>query len=394
MTPYLYPADILLPRDGFDRFAVIACDQYTSDRHYWDTVEQTVGEAPSTLRLILPEIDLPDAAARIPQINAAMSRYLADGVLREIPHSMVYVQRTLADGGIRRGIVGAIDLAQYDYAPDSRALIRATEKTVTERIPPRVRIRRDAPLEFPHVLLFIDDPDDRVLTAAAEGCRGAAPLYDFDLMQHGGHLTGHPLDTEAQDEINRRLATLVQDGLLFAVGDGNHSLATAKECYRESGNEAARYALVEVVNIHDPVITFEPIYRVLFGTTRDEITAYLAQRDRAAVGSASHTFRVVDAAGEHPLSLTAVADLPVGTLQGYLDDFLAAHPAVAVDYIHGVEETRRLCAQENTVGFLFDGMQKSELFDAIRHDGSLPRKTFSMGHADDKRFYLEGRRIR
>ncbi len=394
MKPFLYPADMVLPRNGFEKWAVIACDQYTSDSHYWNTVKCTVGDAPSTLHMILPELYLSQAAQRIPQINATMASYLQTGVLQELPQSMVYVERRLSGGGVRHGIVGMIDLTDYEYAAGSHSLIRATEKTVTERIPPRVQIRRDAPLEFPHVLLFINDPENTVIGSVEQQKERLTPLYDFELMQHGGHLSGYRLDAPIQETINQQLASLVNNRLLFAVGDGNHSLATAKECYRESGNEAARYALVEVVNIHDPVIQFEPIYRVLFGTTRNELIAYLAARSQEASGTASHRFTLVDCNGEQPLSLTATAQLPVGTLQPYLDEFLCSHCDVSIDYIHGIDETRRLCAAPNTVGFLFDGMKKSELFEAVIHDGALPRKTFSMGTADDKRFYLEGRRIR
>ena len=394
MKQYLHPADILLPKEGFEKWAVIACDQYTSDNTYWEDVEKMVGAAPSTLRLVLPEIYLEETEQRVDKINAAMEKYLGDGIFQTLPQSMLYIERSITGGKLRKGIVGMVDLTEYDYAPGSTSLIRATEKTVLERIPPRVQIRKDAPLEFPHILLFIDDPTDSVICAAQQKKDALPKLYDFELMKQGGHIAGYLLGEEIQTAINQNLSALVKDGLLFAVGDGNHSLATAKECYNLSCAETARYALVEVVNIHDPVIEFEPIYRVLFGTTTETVVNYLKEKNRDATGTGEHVFQVVDCKGETKLSLQADAKLPVGTLQIYLDDFLKEHPEVTIDYIHGIEATRQLSQKENTVGFLFDGMEKSELFDAVIQDGSLPRKTFSMGHADDKRFYLEGRKIK
>ena len=394
MKTYLHPADILLPRGDFENWSVIACDQYTSDKAYWEDVDKTVGAAPSTLRLVLPEIYLEETEQRVPEINGTMQKYLEEGVFQTLPQSMVYIERTITGGKLRKGILGAVDLTEYDYSAGSTSLIRATEKTVLERIPPRVQIRKDAPLEFPHILLFIDDPTDGVI-GAAEGKKAELPkLYDFTLMKQGGHITGYQLGEEVQAAINEKLAALVKDGLLFAVGDGNHSLATAKECYNLSGKEASRYALVEVVNIHDPVIEFEPIYRVLFGVATETVVNYLKEKNQNATGEDKHVYQVVDCNGENQLCLTADAKLPVGTLQMYLDDFLKEHPEVTIDYIHGIEATRQLCRKENTVGFLFHGMEKNELFDAVIQDGSLPRKTFSMGHADDKRFYLEGRKIK
>ena len=394
MKQYLHPADLLLPKDRFASWAVIACDQYTSDKAYWEDVKKTVGKDPSTLHLVLPEIYLEETTQRVPEINATMQKYLEEDVFQTLPQSMVYIERAITGGKIRKGILGAVDLTEYDYAPGSTSLIRATEKTVLERIPPRVQIRKDAPLEFPHILLFIDDPTDSVIGAAAGKKSELPKLYDFELMKQGGHIAGYQLGEEIQAAVNEKLSALVKGGLLFAVGDGNHSLATAKECYNLSGTEKARYALVEVVNIHDPVIEFEPIYRVLFGTTTETVVNYLKEKNAKASGEAKHVYQVVDSNGESTLSLTADAKLPVGTLQMYLDDFLKENPEVSIDYIHGIDATRQLCQKENTVGFLFDGMEKNELFDAVIQDGSLPRKTFSMGHADDKRFYLEGRKIK
>lgn len=394
MKQYLYPADILIPKAGFDKWAVIACDQYTSDKKYWQEVEERVGDAPSALRLVLPEIYLSETENRVEQINATMNKYLSDGVFDEISDSMVYIEREITGGAVRKGILGLIDLSEYEYEAGKKALIRATEQTVAERIPPRVKIRKDAPLEFPHVLLFIDDPEDSVIGVASSKKDTLQKLYDFNLMQNGGHIVGYKLDTDEQGTINEKLGSLIKDGLLFAVGDGNHSLATAKECSKLNIGKEAQYALVEVVNIHNPAIEFEPIYRVLFGVDKEEIASYIKKRNGAETGEKAHKFTVIDKDGETELGLVPTAKLPVGTLQGYLDDYLKDNPDVEIDYIHGTEATRELCKAENTVGFIFDGMKKDELFDAVILDGSLPRKTFSMGHADDKRFYIEGRKIK
>lgn len=392
MKKYLYPAEILLPKNNFEKWAVIACDQYTSDKKYWNEVEEIVGDQPSTLHMVLPEIYLGEQNERIEKINSTMEKYLNTDVFERISNSMVYIEREITGSAVRKGVLALIDLEEYEYEAGKRSLIRATEQTVAERIPPRVKIRKDAPLEFPHVLLFIDDPDDAVISAA-EGCKNAKSLlYDFELMQGGGHIEGYNISDDIQDEINDSLGKLIKNGLLFAVGDGNHSLATAKECYKLSSLGKARYALVEVVNIHNPAIEFEPIYRVVFGAKKDEVLSFV--KNISVSGEESHKFTVVDQNGQEELSLSPTSKLPVGTLQGYLDEFIKEHPEAEVDYIHGVEAVKELCKKENTVGFIFDGMEKNQLFDAVIEDGSLPRKTFSMGHANDKRFYIEGREIK
>ena len=392
-----YPADVLLPRGGFETWAVIACDQFTSQPAYWRQAEALVGQADSTLRLTLPEIYLEqgDRLARINDVNRTMQEYCDRGVLTEYPNAMVLVERT-TPSGVRRGIVGAVDLAAYDYRKGSRALIRATEETVLSRIPPRVQIRRDAPLELPHVLLLMDDPADSVLQAACAG-REDRPLYDCDLMLGGGHVTGRLLTPAGRQAVQAALQNLLAgqaDPLLFVVGDGNHSLATAKECAALTDDPAAKRALVEVVNLHDPAIQFEPIYRVLFGVdpaaALAEIGAALGRSDDPA----AHRFTCVYAGGETTLTVPAAAKLPVATLQPVLDAYLARHPDVKIDYIHGQNALRELAARPDALGFLFAGMRKQDLFDAVRQDGSLPRKTFSMGHAEEKRYYMEARRIR
>ncbi len=394
---HFYPADILLPKKDFETWSVVACDQYTSEPDYWRGVESIVGDKPSALHIILPEIYLSaDNSARIAKINAAMQEYLDGDVFDTYENSMIYVERESNDT-VRRGVVGLIDLEDYDYTKGSTALIRATEATVLERIPPRVQIRKDAPLEMPHILLLIDDPDLSVIEPLADSKDDFTSAYSFELMQGGGHIDGWFLPAETQQKVQDALEALIagkDDKLLFAVGDGNHSLATAKECYNLTKNPLARYALVEVVNIHDKSIEFEPIYRVLFNVDRNDFLAKFIAHTEAVGGDTLQHFTVVDREKEVGVDVKATAKLPVGTLQTFVDDYMKDHPEVKIDYIHGADVTRSLCKDENTLGFIFDGMGKDELFPAIIADGSLPRKTFSMGHAADKRYYIEARKIK
>lgn len=385
-----YPADILLPMNPTSAWPTIACDQYTAEPAYWEEAWRLVGDSPSTLRITLPEIYLksPDKEERIAGINRTMQEYLQSGILREYPDAMILTERTLPDGRVRRGIVGAVDLAAYDYTKGAKPMIRATEGTVLERIPPRVAIRRNASLELPHVMLLIDDPIHTVIEPAAE--EKGKLLYDLDLMQNGGHVRGYLLDKEAQSRILVALDALVvgDDPMLFAVGDGNHSLATAKACaMNEPNNPLAARALVELVNIHDPSLVFEPIYRVLFHVDPEEV-ARAADAFFPKEGSA-----VTMLAGGKQWQFCADG-LVCGCVQTFLDRYLSSHPEAEVDYIHGEDVVRRLASEPSTVGFLFQGIEKSELFPYVKEYGALPRKTFSMGEANEKRYYLEARRIK
>lgn len=395
---YFLPANILLPKGDFEKWAVVACDQYTSEPEYWKDVEKTVGNEPSALNLILPEVYLSaDNSNRIEKINRTMTDYLENGVFREIENTFVYLQREVTGGKIRKGVVGLIDLENYSYEKGSKALIRATEATVLERIPPRVLIRKDAKLEMPHVMLLIDDPKCTVIEPLEEKINGFEKLYDFDLMQQSGHIKGYSVDSETAEQIQTALSALVEnaeDKLLFAVGDGNHSLATAKECYNLNKTEESRYALVEIVNIHDTSLEFEPIYRVVFGVEPEKfIENFVSDLGGEYFGTDAQKFTCVYGESKREVSLKPTGKLAVATLQTYLDEYLKQNKNVSIDYIHGEDVVYSLCKAENTIGFIFDGMQKSELFDAIKQDGSLPRKTFSMGHAADKRFYIEARKI-
>ena len=418
MAAYFLPSDILLPdfnRVSGTAWSVVACDQYTSEPAYWQEVEREVGDTPSTLRLILPEVFLGEAEARVPQIQATMQDYFQN-VLVAHPNRMLYLERTQSDGKIRRGLVGMIDLEHYDYNKGSRSLIRATEGTVLDRIPPRLAVRREALLELPHVMLLIDDPERTVIEPIAARAESLPTAYSFPLMQKGGAVTARFVDSVGIGRIENALAHLISpervrarygEGvapLLFAVGDGNHSLATAKAAYEEikarHGDAAlyhpARYALAEVVNLHDEALKFEPIYRVLFNVDPDEVLARLEQYSFSLSGNfPPQQTRFLSAGRRGTMHFGNPSEpLVVGTLQAFIDAYLADHPEARVDYIHGTRATESLAAGERAVGFLFSGMEKDQLFEAVMRGGALPRKTFSMGHAADKRYYVECRRIK
>lgn len=393
---YFYPADILLPKKEFEKWAVIACDQYTSDPEYWKDVERIVGDSPSALNIMLPEIYLKkDNSAKIREINETMQNYLDSDVFDVHKNSMIYVERTL-DGQVRKGLVGVIDLEDYDYHKDSKTLVRTTEETIENRLPARIQVRRDAVLEMPHVLLLFDDPTRSVVKPFEIKKDELETAYDFDLMKNGGHIHGWFLNEETILEVQNALGKLMKDGddLLFVVGDGNHSLAAAKECYNQSKNPNARYALVEIENVYDHSIQFEPIYRVLFHIDEKDFLSQFKDYTETNGNEEMQNFEYFSANGSGTLQVKSTAKLPVGTLQTFIDLYMKEHPEVEIDYIHGEEVVKSLSKKENTLGFLFDGLSKDELFAAVRADGSLPRKTFSMGHADEKRFYIETRKIK
>lgn len=395
MQKYLYPANIMLPKKDFTKWSVIACDQYTSEPEYWEETKKTVGDTPSALGIVLPEVYLAkDNSERIAKINENMKAYKEQGVFNVFPDTLVLTIRTLNNGRVRTGIVGLIDLEDYSYEKGADTLTRATEATVVDRIPPRVEIRKDATLEIPHIMLLIDDPEATVIEPLAKECDGFQKLYDFNLMQNAGKIKGYKIPENKTEEINICLDKLkIQgDGLLFAVGDGNHSLATAKECYKNHGG--SRYALVEVVNIHDTSLEFEPIYRAVFGVEPEKIIAdFVKAMGGEYEGDGSHEYTCVFGDAEKTIKVKAKSTLAVADLQSFLDDYIKSNPDIEVDYIHGVANTKKIAKRENTVGFIFSGMGKADLFPAVSKDGSLPRKTFSMGLADDKRFYLEAREI-
>ena len=407
------PADILMPRvDSMEKWAVIACDQFSSQPAYWERVRETAGDAPSTINLILPEAELgtPQEAAHTALINETMAKYRKEGVFQTYARSFVYVERTLESGAIRKGLVGMVDLDAYDYSTGSTSAIRATEKTVVERIPPRMRVRKDAPIELPHILMLCDDHDKVLLEPIAAGKETLPKLYDFDLMEGGGHITGWLVQGKAVDDFEARLADYTAHvgekykglpgvPMVFAVGDGNHSLATAKACYEELkkahpgedlSSHPARFALVELENIHDEAQVFEPIHRVI--THTDPSAMLKALEDWCAPGGFPVEWYIGQDHGTVYLD-KARSQLAVGVLQAFLDQYLSSHPG-EIDYIHGDADLKELAAQDGAIGFLLPAMEKSQLFRGVIADGILPRKTFSMGHAREKRYYLEGRAIK
>ncbi len=407
--------DILLPKANIDlrKWAVVACDQFTAEPAYWQRVAETVGDAPSAYRLIFPETYLAQGMGRVKDIHRAMRDYQTQGVLETASHGFVLLERGTSAGN-RLGLVMAVDLERYDFSPDACSLIRPTEGTILARIPPRVQIREGAPIEASHVMLLADDPMRTVvepLYAAREQLR---PLYDFELMQGGGHVRGWAVETpEALDQLADALEALraAGDGLLFAVGDGNHSLATARQCWlnlrgtlteAQRAEHPARFAMVELVNLHDDAMRFEPIHRVLFHADPEELGAAWASYAQAhglglmyeapSPGEQGGVF--VSAAGSLPWKLsTPKAALAVASVQDFLDGFVASHPVAEIDYIHGEDSLRALCAAPRTGGVLLPALDKAALFPAVRAGGVLPRKTFSMGEAQDKRYYLECRAI-
>ena len=538
--PGLKPDDIYLPAEGIDlrRWAVVACDQYTSQPEYWRRVEAYVGAHPSTLHIVQPEIDLERAGARIPAIHRAMREYLSNGTLvRAVRNGFTLTERTTASGA-RLGLVAAVDLEEYDFTPGSGAMVRATEGTIRERIPPRLRIREGAPLECPHVMLLLDDPARTVIEPLHARLRETAPLCDFELMENGGRLRVWGVEGNALAPVSDALSALWErsDGFLYAVGDGNHSLATAKARWDalkpalspgEAQTHPARYALAEIVNLHSPALAFEPIHRVLFGADMEDLVsayrAHLASRGmkltaveplssrasgtkpvepcssrasgtkpaepssscvcgakpaepsssraggtkpaepsssracgtkpaepssfpasgmkpaepssscacgmKPAESSSSRasgtkpvdpsSSRACEVESAEPSSsacgitptdeaeLTFVSGnarasyrvgnpenpLPVAVLQPFLDEYLRSHPAARIDYVHGAAAVESLCQTPHTTGILLPAIDKSALFPAVRQGGALPRKTFSMGEPDEKRYYMECRKI-
>lgn len=408
-------ADILLPKldsEGMSKWSVVACDQYTGEPDYWKTVSETVGGAPSALNLILPEIYLEEADCekRIEKINAAMSDYLQRGLFEEYKDCFVLTKRTQADGLLRAGLVGCIDLEMYDYSKGSKSQVRATEATVTSRIPPRVKIRMNAPLELPHIMILIDDPENMVIEPLLD--KKLKSAYDFELMQNGGHLSGAVVDGENADGVLAALDKLAENELkirhwsgldkegvlLYAMGDGNHSLATAKECYEQKkrtnspDTELARYALVEIVNLHSHALEFEAIHRVVTDVDTDKLVAEMT-KELGLNDHAEQNFTVLFGNEERKFGITKpTSNLTVGSLQTFLDRYLQENGG-KIDYIHGEDVVRSLCKEKGTIGFLLPSIAKNELFPTVIKDGALPRKTFSMGHAYDKRFYCEARRI-
>ena len=388
----------MLPNlDDLSRWAVIACDQFTSQPEYWTQARDYAGDSPSAYNLILPESMLTDDNAEsIARINSSMNEYLASNIFTEYKNSYIYVEREMLDGSIRRGIVGVIDLEEYDYRPDTAPLIRATEKTVKERIPPRKAIRENAPIELSHVILLCDDEKRQIIEPLTISKHALRKLYDFDLMLGGGHIRGWLVRGEHARALNMRIASYIKRkskelSLLFAVGDGNHSLAAAKACYEDGFT--SRYAMVELENIHDEALKFEPIHRLIKDITPLKFIASLKNDICTNNTGASWPIKYYSRNGEGEIYIDrSKGASALIVLQKYLDE-----GGFTVDYIHGTDDLRELAQDEGCIGFEmppFDDSAKREFFRVISESGVLPRKTFSMGHAREKRYYLEARRIK
>ncbi len=429
--------EILLPENiDLEKWAVIACDQYTQDRDYWKKAADIADGKPSTLNVIFPEVYLSDSdrEERIQNIKKTMNAYLQNKVFAKAEKEFIYIERKTAYGRTRKGLVLAVDLDSYEWKPFSKAMIRATEATVPERIPPRMKIRTGAPLELPHIMLLADDPQDELVGKTGELVKGGKALYDGDLQQKSGHITGWAVrDEKAFAHVADALKAIAEKGrdkdgntFLFAVGDGNHSLATAKAVWDEHKKELlakgasqaeinaspVKYALVEIVNIYDAGLTFEPIHRVVFKADNAALLAFIAQKldgEVKTVESSAELEKLVsdkNASGarygfiitekgktSYTLLQTGITDLAIASLQPALDEFIKENPGVEIDYIHGTDETVELGSREGQTGILLPPIAKDSFFATINSRGPLPRKSFSMGEASEKRFYVEARRL-
>jgi len=397
------PADILLPHGAAPvNWSVIACDQFSSERAYWQRVRERVGEEPSTLNMILPEayLDDIDEPGAIGSIRAAMDDYMGRGILREIKDSFVYVERTQPDGRVRRGLVGTIDLDEYDFS-GGRAAILASEGTVLERLPARIRVRRAARLEIPHIMAFIDDREATVIEPLTEKTDKLPLLYDFDLMEGGGHIRGYRVTGGDADGVMAAMRALSKcSDPLMVMGDGNHSLAAAKAYWDElkqglgeagRATHPARRALIEVNNLYEPAITFEAIHRVVFGADPDDFSDALVKAMRVGDGFELRWISRGQSSAIGGISTRHIGDM-LAALQGFLDEYIGQNGG-SIDYIHGEDAVRALAREDRRIGLLLPAMDKAELFKTVASRGVFPRKSFSVGHAKDKRYYLECRSI-
>ena len=404
-------SELLVPwEELLEDWAVIACDQFSSQPEYWREVRKRTENKPSAYHIVFPEAELGrDEEARIAAINARMRKYMDGKIFRRFPNAYLYIERRLMDGSLRRGVVGVIDLEEYDYRDGSVSAIRATEQTVVERVPPRVKVRSGAVLETSHVMLMMDDAEDGVL-GWLEGKKASLPLlYSFELMQGGGRIEGRLVrDTDAADlevrianyeaEAAARFYDMGKPPLLYAVGDGNHSIAAAKTCWEAlkmrnpdvvGTDHPARFAMVELQNIRDDCQRFEPIHRVLTGVSTKSLLS--EAEDICAPGGLPVDWQAGDRQGMLFLD-RARGETQIAILQPLLDRFLREHKG-RIDYIHGEETALQLSSKADAIAFLLPKIAKDGFFHDIAMDGVMPRKTFSLGHAEEKRYYLECRKI-
>lgn len=413
------PTDILLPKSAdMPKWATIACDQFSSEPEYWERVKNFVGDSPSTLNLMLPEawLEGADMVKTAQDIGACMDRYFSGGIFSQVPDSYIYIERRLSGGKTRRGIVGALDLDAYSYNPESDAPVKASENTVLDRLPPRIMMREHASLEMPHVMVLIDDPDKTVIEPLSAKTDEMDQLYDFELMEGGGHITGYRACGDMADQVLRRLDYLSSKETtdkkygagtvpaLMIIGDGNHSLAAAKACWDEiklSLSEAqrkshpARFALVELNNLHDDSLEIEPIHRAVFGADAGLIEGLKARARDVSVqdvlGYSIKYFMGSDT-GEIVISGLTIGET-IGVIQEFIDEYTGKNGG-RTDYIHGDDTLEGLLAKDGVAGFFMPAIKKEDLFNSVIKSGVFPKKSFSMGHARDKRYYLELRQIR
>lgn len=397
------PTDILIPKvSDMSAWSVVACDQFTSERNYWDDVAEITRGKHSTYHLIFPEAYLSDRSAEdaAHEINGEMKKYIDDGVFETLKNSFVYVEREVTTG-LRRGLVGAIDLEMYDFSPDSRTPIRASEKTVLERLPARVRIRENAVLELPHIMVLIDDKSGTVFGRISDNIGSYRKIYDFDLMKSGGHIRGFQIPPELTGDVQNALNELSGGDVKIVIGDGNHSLAAAKKVWErvkyslpegERENHPARYALVELNNVYDDSVAFEPIHRVVFGA--DSVKLLDALRSKLCGDDVGHEIEyAVNGEVRGTLSISGGSfGAMVEGLQSAIESYIAENGG-SVDYIHDSDSLLKLTEKPDSIGFLLPAMDKSELFRTVEQNGVFPKKSFSIGSARDKRYYLECRKL-
>ena len=403
MNNVFTPTNILIPEGvSMEKWSVIACDQFSSEREYWQGVKDIVGDKPSTLHMIIPEAYLEeiDEEKEISSISNVMEDYLKNNIFHEHKDSFVYVERTQPDGRVRKGIVGAVDLEEYDFTGVSAA-IRASEGTVLDRLPPRVRVRREASIELPHIITFIDDKDATVVEPLAKIADSLPVLYDFDLMAGGGHIKGMKVTGKDAENIMTAMRALHEKNeMLMIMGDGNHSLAAAKVYWdeikkdlsdSERESHPARRALVELNNVYDPAIDFEAIHRVLFNI---DATKFIEDFEKATPRGSDYVIQFTSRDGSEDIGIKAdcIGDM-LTIMQDFIDEYIKNTDTI-VDYIHGDDSTKQLASGENCVGLILPAMSKSDFFETVEKSGVFPRKSFSVGHAEDKRYYLECREIR
>lgn len=402
---------VLLPKKGTDmtKWAVVACDQFTSEPKYWEELKDYVGSAPSALNVIFPEVYLgKDDAQRIDAINANMDKYLKSGVWEDTGACFVLIERSTPYTERRLGLVAAVDLEDYSFIREDKALIRATEGTVVSRIPPRVKIRENAPVELPHIMLLIDDRKKEIIEGLYAQRESLEKVYDFELNMKGGHIRGwkvtdtgrviSQLNSLISPEAIKEKYGDTDEIMLYAVGDGNHSLATAKACWdnvkkslapEKREDHPARFAMVEIENLHDEGLAFEPIHRAVFNADKDFTEGLLK------LSGGEYECEIITKEKTIPFMLSSNAALAVKTVQDYIDGYIAAHGGVQVDYVHGTDSLRSVaCENEGTVGITLPPLSKYDLFDYVLKKGAFPRKTFSMGEAVEKRYYVEARKIK